>query len=236
MSKGQQPPAAPDPSVVARQQTGSNINSGTASAILSNPNVVGPTGSTTFNQTGSFDVGGQQVPQFTQTTQYNPLIQSLLTGTENLGVNSLLPTATTLAGQTGAATKPLDFNSPNNSFVEQGPTLVNQAGANAAYGVSKGFLDPQWTQNQKDLEDQLSRQGISQGDPAYETAMTNFNNAKTQAYNAAQGGAVTQGAQIANNAFGMALQGQNQNVQQQVLAQQNPIQLLSQLYGTGAVA
>lgn len=250
MSKSsQQPPAPPDPSVVAAQTTGSNINTAIANKALNLTDVYNPLSSTTYTQNGSTNVGGVNVPTYAENTTYSPMVQSLLTGAENLqstgqdiqgktqGIaeNSLLPTATTLAGETSAATKPLDFNSTNNSFVQGGPVGVNQAGANAAYGTSKSFLDPQWNQQQMDLTDQLSHQGLKPGDDAYERAMTNFNNSKNQAYSVAQNNAITTGSQIGSNMFNMALQGQNQNVGQQQLAQQNPIQLLAQLYGTGTM-
>jgi hypothetical protein len=63
--------------------------------------------------------------------------------------------------------------------------------------------------------------------------MTNFNNSKTQAYDAARNSATTGGAQAGATNFGLALAGQNQNVTNQQLAQQNPAKLLS-LLNSGA--
>ncbi len=65
--------------------------------------------------------------------------------------------------------------------------------------------------------------------------MTQFNNSRSQAYDAAQNNAISQGANQANNMFGLAIQGQNQNLGQQQLAQANPLQLLSALYSGGGI-
>lgn len=128
---------------------------------------------------------------------------------------------------------PLDFRGINQDYLAGGPQALNQRATDAAYGAQKGFLDPQWNQQGKDIEDQLSRQGIPVGSDAYNRAMTNFNNSKTQAYSAAADKAVGQGQTGANSMFNMALLGQQQNISQQQLGQRNPLQLLQMLYGTG---
>jgi hypothetical protein len=262
-----QPPPAPDPNVVAKAQTGTNVDTAVANATLNNTNQIGPGGSTTYNPTGGYTdpATGQWVPQYTQTTQLSPLAQALYNSQQNLGIGqnsvqqallpgqealglgaqnlgigteqiagSLLPTAQTLATQAGtSATTPLNFNSTNNSIVQGGPQALNQNATTAAYNAQAGFLDPQWKQQQTELTDQLARQGIPVGSEAYNNALTNFNNSKSQAYNAAANTAVGQGETAATNMFGMALQGQNQNVQQQQLAQQNPLNLLNQVFSGG---
>jgi hypothetical protein len=78
---------------------------------------------------------------------------------------------------------------------------------NAVYQQLKGFLDPQWQQGQKNLEDQLSRQGFSPGSDAYNSAMTNFQNQKTRADQSARDAAIAQGAQNAGQLFNQALRG-----------------------------
>jgi hypothetical protein len=160
-------------------------------------------------------------------------VQSIVSGTENAGA-SLVPTAQTLANEVGAsATTPLNFSGTNEDYLNAGPQLLDQNATNALFQQQKGFLDPQWQQNQKNLEDQLARQGISTGSDAYNSAMSNFQNQKTQAYQSAQDSAIAQGAQSAGQLFNQALAGQQQNVSQQHLAQMSPMQLLSMLYNSG---
>jgi hypothetical protein len=223
------PPPPPDPNVVAKAQTGSNIDTQAGNLV----GTTGPTGSTSYNQTGSYTDPntGQVVPQWTQNTSLTPLGQSIFTGTQQ-AANTLTGTAGNLATAANtSATTPLNFSGANENILQGGPQALDTQTANALYGQSKSFLDPQWTQQQKDLEDQLSRQGIPVGSDAYSNAMTNFNNSKTQAYTTAQQGAEGAAVPAAAQMFGMALQGQNQNIAQQQTAQSNPLQLLSQIYG-----
>ena len=140
-----------------------------------------------------------------------------------------------MANEIGSsATKPLNFSGVNQDYLNSGPQLLDQNASNAVYQQQKSFLDPQWQQNKKDLEDQLSRQGIPIGSDAYNSAISNFQNQKTQAYQSAQDLAIAQGAQNAGQLFNQALAGQQQNISQQQLAQMSPIELLSMLYNTGA--
>jgi hypothetical protein len=228
-----QAPPAPDPSLVAQRQTGANLNTAISQKVLNDTNQYSPFGSTTYQQTGTQNVGGLDVPTYSQTTTFNPTLQSIISGTENVGA-SLVPTAQTLANEIGSsATTPLNFSGANQDYLNAGPQLLDRNATNAIYQQQKGFLDPQWQQGQKDLEDQLARQGIPVGSDAYNSAMSNFQNQKTQAYQSAQDSAIAQGAQNAGQLFNQALAGQKQNISQQQLAQMSPIELLSMLYNSG---
>lgn len=221
------PPPAPDPVAVANAQTGTNVGTAIAQGTLNNTNQVGPGGTTTFDKTGGYTdpTTGQFVPQFTKTTSLSPLGDQLLQGQQDL-TNSIMP-AIQAGGQNVG---PLDITSGTNAAtVRAGPQALNSDVSNAVYGQQAGFLNPQWNEQQRQLTDQLSRQGIPVGSDAYNNAMTNFNNSKTQAYQSAQDSATTQGANIAGQDFGLALQGQNQNVNQQQQQQLNPIALLAAL-------
>jgi hypothetical protein len=239
MSKSSpQPPPAPNPVTVANAQTGTNVATGVANATMGNVNTTGPNSSTTYSQSGGYvdPASGQFVPSFTQNTQLNPTLQSILTGTQNTAA-SMVPTGQTLANEAGvSATNPLNFAGANENVIAGGPQAIYGPAATANYDVAAGFLNPQWAQSQKDLQDQLSRQGIPVGSDAYNNAMTNFNNSKSQAYNAAANSAIGQGITSADQMFGLAIQGQNQQNQQQVLAQTDPLMLLQMLYGGGANA
>jgi hypothetical protein len=148
----------------------------------------------------------------------------MLPGADMLAHNFAGELNTTNGGQ-------LNYNTPFTSTLNQGPQLLDQNATNAIYGQQKSFLDPQWNLQQQQLQDQLSRQGIPVGSQAYNSAMQQFNNSKTQAYQSAQDQAIAGGSQAASNLFNMALQGQNQNLAQQQAVLQEPIQLLGQLFG-----
>ena len=69
------PHPAPDPNVIAAAQTGSNVDTAIASQLLSQVNQITPFGTSSFNQTGATNVGGNIVPQITQRQTLNPLAQ-----------------------------------------------------------------------------------------------------------------------------------------------------------------
>ncbi len=235
-------PTPANPTTVANATTTSNLGTSAAQQAENNVNQVGPNGSTTYNQSGTYTdpTTGTSVPTYTQTSTLDPLSQSVLAGTKQ-AANTLVPTAQTLATQAGGtATTPLNVNqTANNSIIAGGPQALDPSVANAVTQQQESFLTPQWNQTQQNLTDQLSRAGIPVGSDAYNSAMTNFNNSKTQAFQSAQDSGTSQGAGIANNMFGLAVQGQNQNLNQQQTQQSNPLALLSQIYGgqaPGAVA
>lgn len=233
MSKGSSAPAPADPTVVSNAQTKSNIGTAAATQAANNVNQVGPNGTVTYNQTGSYTdpTTGASLPTYTQTTNLDPLSQAILNGTKQAG-GTLAGTAQNLATQANtSATTPLNFNTPFSATLNQSPDQINQQASDAVYSNATRYLDPQFTQQQRDLQDQLSRQGISPGSEAYNNAMTNFNSTKNQAYGSARDSATAGGTQAATNLFGLAQQGQNQNLAQQQLAQSNPLKLINQIYG-----
>jgi hypothetical protein len=63
----------------------------------------------------------------------------------------------------------------------------------AAYSIATGYLDPQWTNDQKALESKLINQGVTQNSEAWNRAMDDFGRQKEFAYSQARSGAVSQG-------------------------------------------
>jgi hypothetical protein len=225
-------PAVPNPVTTAQAQTGSNISTAEANSTLGNINQVSPTGSTTFANTGGYTdpTTGQWVPSSTETQSLNPTLTNILSGTENTA-QSLLPTAQTLANDASTSTTtPLNVDTTNNSTIAGGPQALDPSVAGAQFNEAMGFLAPTEQQQQTNLQDQLSQQGISVGNPAYSNAETQLGNTQNQANTAAANNAVVAGGQQANNMYQLALQGQQQQIGQQQTVQSNPLTLLSQLY------
>lgn len=227
-------PAVPNPVTTAQAQTGSNEATATANSTEGNVNQVSPYGTSNYNQSGGYTdpTTGQFIPSYTETTSLNPTLQGILSGTENTA-SSLLPTAQTLANDASTSTTtPLNVNqTANNATIAGGPQALDQPVATAAFNAANTFLQPQEQQQQTNLQDQLAQQGISVGDPAYNNAETQLMNSQNQTNTAAANNATVTGANQANNMYGLAIQGQNQNLGQQQTVQQNPLTLLSQLYG-----
>jgi hypothetical protein len=166
----------------------------------------------------------------------NRLASTLLSGQQNLA-NSFLPTSEYLAGRIGEESgRRLNFDTPFSETLNTAPQLLSDKVSDAVFAKSKSFLDPQWGQNEQELENQLSRQGIPIGSEAYNNAMEQLANSRTQAYDAAGNEAIARGISGAQGLFGLAQAGQKQNLDQQTMAQQQPFMMLSQLLGATPVA
>lgn len=236
------PPPAPDPVATANAQTQSNLSTAEAQAALNHVNQNTPYGSVSYSQTGTEN----GVPTYTQDTTLSPAGQQIFDQEGRL-VNSALGAAGNLAS--GITTTPptptsVTPNGANLSVLNSSPQLLDQNTVDATYGKAKSFLDPQWGQQETLLQDQLSRQGIPLGSDAYNNAMEQFNNSKTQAYDAAQNSAIENGvnnaslldtmaANNANTTSDLQLKNNNQNFNQQISAQDQPINLLSALLHGG---
>lgn len=111
---------------------------------------------------------------------------------------------------------------------------------NAAYNQATAYLDPQFANEQRDLQTQLVNQGIPQGSEAWNRAMDEFNRTKTFAYNQAEQGAVGQGNALENQLFGQGLAA-NQNAYGQALnsgqfTNSAEAQLAQQILGSNALS
>lgn len=91
---------------------------------------------------------------------------------------------------------------------------------NASYNQQTGYLDPQWRQDQHDLENKLTQQGVMQNSDAWNRAVDDQGRQKTFAYqqalassvglgNAAQAQLYGQGLSSNQNAYGQALSNGN---------------------------
>lgn len=144
------------------------------------------------------------------------------------------------AGNLQATTNPYGMGVPQqniNTGLQQTPQLqssldfsgltpvgnadqTRQAATNAVYNQAASRLDPQWSQQQETMQNQLANQGISKNSDAYTRAMGDFSRSKNDAYSSAMNNAVTQGGQQAQIDFGMNLQN-NQNQASQIAQQGN---------------
>lgn len=103
MSKGpSQPPPAPDPTEIAGAQGEANIQAAIASTLLGQTGTVGPSGTTSFAQTGGQNVGDQFIPSFTRTTTLTPEGQAQFEAQQQLG-GSLTNLAQEQVGRVGGA-------------------------------------------------------------------------------------------------------------------------------------
>lgn len=209
MGKGSAP-SAPDPYASAQAQEMYGEAAAGYNKALNSTNVVGPTGSTTYNVTGT---GPNGAPQYTQTNALSAPQQALLSGQENLG----------LGGQAAAGTALNTFQQTqqNNPLPNTGQLQdFGQQAQQAAYKTATASMDPHWDQQQEQMDASLRNSGAQPGTPAYDNAMKSFQADRSSAYGQAE-----------NQAFGQGLNAQGQMISQIGQEQQIPLSEYQSLMG-----
>lgn len=220
------PPAPPDPAATAAAQTQSNIQTANNNATLNRVNQYTPYGNLVYN----IDGYNGQTPQYSATVNLSPQEQAIfnnqMQGQQNLGNIAL-----GMQGQVGSSyANPIDTSgapgltygvTPGNiqsqismsgvpqlqGQIDNGDysRQIKQAQDAAYYGQTQ-YLDPQFDQRQKSLDNSLINQGITQGSEAANNSQTLFNNQRQQAYGNAAMQAVQAGNQEQNVLFNQAAQ------------------------------
>lgn len=168
-----------DAAATARQQTTSNVQTGIANALLGNTNQVTPYGNLNYTQTGTTDVGGNQVPSFTATQTLSPEQQAIYDKTTGLQTGALDTAGQLLPKVSGAINTPLDF-----SGLAKMPTDL-QGAKDTAYNalMDRSRIDLGRSRDAQQV--QLQNQGISQGSEAWKRAMEGQDRALVDASNQA---------------------------------------------------
>lgn len=220
--KSATPPTPPDPQATAAAQTQSNQQTAGYQQALNLIDQQTPLGSLTYTNTGTDAATG--APKYQSTVSLTPTGQKqfdlqqqtgealdnlALAGTGNVSAAmaqpqsySNLPQATpfNLSSLPGYDAASLNSKAPTASQAD-----YDQA-QKALYSQFTSNLDPQWQQQEKDLQDSLSQKGVLQGSDAYNTAMQQFQQGKTNAYQTAQNNAITGATGIEATQFGMGQQ------------------------------
>lgn len=159
-------PSQPDPAATAAAQGQINKQTAIAQSELNNVNQNTPYGSISYSQTGTAADG---TPQYTATTSLSPDMQGLVNSNiqNATGASSLYNTL--LGNAQSTLSKPLDLS--------WGATEANLDALN------RNTLDPQWQQQSDQLQQQLYNRGVVPGSEAYDNAMRDFNQQKSDAYN-----------------------------------------------------
>jgi hypothetical protein len=220
------PPPPPDPYAVAQAQYGTNANTAVANSIVGNPNVVGPYGSTTYSQSGTTNVNGQEIPRYTQTTTLSPEQQKLYEGQTSIGM-SMNDIAKTQLGTLGSVLG-------TRATADGLPEVANDFSADRARVEQAMFdrLNPQLERDRSALENNLTNQGFQRGTEAFGEGMAesgrNINDARL---------AITErGLGEQQGLFGMQ-QANRQRALQEMLALRNqPINEIGALMSGGQVS
>lgn len=159
-------PAAPNPKKTSAAQTGTNVSTAIANAFLNNPNTVGPDGSVTNEQTGSYTFTdpytkkSYTVPTFTQTTELSPEQQAIYD--QNKGAE--LNLATLANNQSGF------LNDYMATPFEYNPGVHEEW----AMGLYDDINSDRIARDDESLRTRLANQGINPGSAAYDAEMASF--------------------------------------------------------------
>lgn len=159
------PPAAPDPRVVAEAQTRSNRETAIANANLNRYNQYGPQGNVTWRVVGTNEDG---TPRYEQTTSYSPGEQQVYD--TNLGLRQQMGNIGTQSAERLGNLLQQDFR-------------VDPEVERRLYDMGRQRLDPRFEQQRQSLEQALANKGISMGSEAYDRAMGQFGQTQNDAYN-----------------------------------------------------
>lgn len=199
MSKAPDPP---NPYTTAAAQTQSNKDTAGYNAALNRTNTVTPYGTSTYTQNGTDATGA---PLYTNTINLTPQAQSQLDTQLNQN-DAIAKLGLGLTDQIGNS-----INTPLPDTATDG-----KAAANAYYKNQTDYLDPQFANQQSDMDAKLANQGINQSSnpAAYQRAEDQFGRDKTFAYNQAQNTAIQQGVNQQQQAFQLASAIKNQPLNQ----------------------
>lgn len=234
-------PPTPDYVGAAQAQGQANLDAAIASSNLSNPNMVTPFGTTTFTpgatpsdrptETQVLTPAGQQQLDTTNAIKQGsldilntdmPNIAGALSGPFGLAGGPMVGLDPTYAPGAGAvqtnanlgAAGPMQsgLNFAGAPGMPVADDATRQAVSNAIYQQGSQYLDPQFAQQQNDLDTSLANQGITQGSSAQQIAQHNLDLQKQQAYGNLIDQATQSGVGAMNTLFGEQLGARQQGV------------------------
>ena len=184
----------------AEQQAAGNLSGAQTATTANRVNQYNPYGAMTWNQ----DPSGQ----WSQTTQFSPELQQMMSQYQGLG------TAFGNVGQ-GALNQYGQIDSTGG--VQPNVQGMQQVG-DAIYGAATSRLDPQWQQRQSGLQNQLYNQGLRPGGEAYDASQRNMDFAQNDAYQQARAQALAAATGAQKDLFGMGQQASNTALNQAMAA------------------
>lgn len=168
-------PTPPDPNVIGEAQTASNVETALANAALGNVNQNTPWGNVSYTSTpGSVTVGGQNIPQWTQTTTLSPEQQQLndLQQQQSLLLGQLgIDQTNSVSNILGTRYNPQRFNT---NAVTGGPLDIEGELGDASGDIEARYremaqrgLGEDFDRREESLRSRLANQGINAGTEAF---------------------------------------------------------------------
>lgn len=211
-------------SQVAGQQLGANVNTAIANAWLNNTNQVTPYGTLTYTEAGRHPIAdGVVAPQFTAETKLNPAGQKLQDTTMAI-TQGTADLAKDYVGRIGAATaQPFSYDGM------PGAPQYDEGYRRQQIDAITQRAQPQMDRDRAALEQRLADQGIGISDPAYRTAMDQYQ----RGVNDFRLGADIQGGNSAAQQYGLEANTRDRAINEALQARNQPINEVSALLGTG---
>lgn len=223
-------PAAPDPVTTANAQGAADINTAIAQGVLNHTSQYGPQGSVVYNQTGTTDVNGNQVPSYSQTTSLTPQEQQIFNtqqgiqgGIANLGQQAL-----------GAVnTNPINYAGLPQVPGQQDLTNYANQQAQTAYNQGLQFLQPTMDHTTSLLENRLTNQGLPVNSEAYNQGLDQNNRSNDLTLSSLANQSILSGTQQASALQNQGINAQNQALNVATQQQNQPLNVLSALVQGG---
>lgn len=230
------PPAAPDPVQLASAQGAANTATAREQQRLNMISTTGPSGSVNYVADPSAPGGYRQVTSLSPGEQSNYDAQ---TGVYGSALN-------TAQQQIGRVNEALGQGLNTQGLPElqgfNGNDFNRQRYEDEAYSAATRRLDPQWNQMEDRQDARLAAQGLGDNSEATQNLRQNFARDKNDAYGQAQQNARLYGGQEQSQAIANQLQGstfnnqaRTQGLQERAYVQNQPLQQLQALLGTGNV-
>lgn len=260
---GKSQPQIPSVTETAAAQTGTNVSTALAQQQLNAVNQVGPGGSVTYDQSGTYDytdpATGQtySLPKLTQTTSLSPGSQQLYDTGQQINQN--------------LASLGLEQSGRLSGLLGEPFSLDNDATESRLMELASKRLDPQLDRRRESEQTRLANQGIKLGSTAYDRAMEQVNQGENDARNqllltgrnqavqeallernqplneiiglstgtqiaGPQAGGLPQTGLPTTDVAGLTTQNYNQQMQQYMAQQQQNNSLLGGLFGLGSAA
>jgi hypothetical protein len=219
MGKPKAPPP-PDYATAARITSEGNKEAALAAQAGNMINQYTPQGSVEYAVRGTQD----GTPLWSQTVNMSPTEKAAYE--QNAAINTRLGgvAGTGIGYVESALAKPL---STAGMMPIGTPGEIQRQASDAAYSEATRYMAPEQARATKNLETQLSNQGITRGSEAWNQATGDMSNQQTQALASARNQAYMQGLQGAGQAYTQGMGGRQQQIAEEQMLQQNPINMLN---------
>lgn len=219
-------PSPPDPYDVVDAQTDANRDTAVAQTRLNQINEYTPFGSAVWSPTGQTIDG---IDQYQRTVTLSPQEQALYDQQNALQQQVLGYAGPQLDRLNNILSQ--DFNFDQLGPAPEANDETRQRVENALYQRARGYLDPQFEQDQRALETQLVNSGFTRGSEAYDAELQKFRANKGNVYGNAMWDAIAQGGAEQSRLYGLEANARERVIQEMAAQRSQPLNEWATLLG-----